>query len=57
MNGKKAKALRGIARAATVGLPAVAYEPRTRDPVTTRPNPILLADCTRKTYKRLKREA
>lgn len=47
MNGKKARALREMARKVTVGMPDKEYEegmPR-----------VLIRDCTRSFYKRLKK--
>ena len=60
MNGKKAKMIRRMAEAATVGKPAVSHT--TEDQVLSNGNikrqgGIILGDCTRKTYKKLKREA
>lgn len=52
MNGKKAKKLRSIAQAATVGLDAVNYvHDGSKDAVGT----IQLGKCTRKLYKLLKK--
>jgi len=60
MNGKKAKMIRRMARAATVGKPAVCHttEDQTlKSGSIKRQGAIILGDCTRKAIKSLKRTA
>lgn len=52
MNGKKAKKLRSIAQAATIGLPNVNY---VHDGDKDEVGSIQLGKCTRKLYKLLKK--
>lgn len=48
MNGRKGKMIRYVAERKTVGLPMVSYKQDGKH--------IVLAECTRKSYKKLKQE-
>nr|DAG58237.1 MAG TPA: hypothetical protein [Caudoviricetes sp.] len=52
MNGKKARALREMARRITVGAKETAYCARKNNPKTF----LLAPDCTRSYYQRMKKE-
>lgn len=65
MNGKKAKALRRQAKEMTIGLPDREYgfeqttirKKKLQSGAVVETGTVVLTDCTRKTYKQLKREA
>ena len=55
MNGRKAKTLRKLAQALSVGKPLVQYEEKALNPRRPTNRTRFLYDCTRLVYKNLKR--